>query len=90
MMNRHLLLILTAVLLLPFNFNIPNVCAGTYYVDVSRGSDDNPGTSEQPWKTIVKANKSLRSGDTVIIKAGVYRETICPNNSGRPGEFSGL
>ncbi len=58
--------------------------AATYYVDGSNPSarDTNPGTQAQPWKTIGKATGLVRPGDTVYIKAGVYRETIVLSKSG--------
>jgi parallel beta-helix repeat protein len=58
--------------------------AATYYVDGSNPSarDTNPGTQAQPWKTIGKATGLLQPGDTVYIKAGVYRETIVLSRSG--------
>ncbi|NQU75359.1 MAG: DUF1565 domain-containing protein, partial [Planctomycetes bacterium] len=52
--------------------------AGEYFVD--RGhpqcSDENAGTEALPWKTINKAVSVAQAGDTVWIKAGVYREGI--------------
>jgi parallel beta-helix repeat protein len=57
-----------------------------YYVSPS-GSDDHPGTEAQPWKTIKKAADTLSPGDTVYIKAGIYRERVVPQNSGNPDHF---
>lgn len=50
-----------------------------------RASDDNPGTLDQPWKTIGKAGATLQAGDRVVVHAGLYREYVEPANSGRPG-----
>ena len=47
--------------------------AATVYYLSPNGSDSNPGTSANPWKTIVKANSSISPGDTVILKDGVYQ-----------------
>jgi parallel beta-helix repeat protein len=44
--------------------------------------DSNPGTETQPWKTISKATPLLRAGDTLSIKAGIYRETVILSESG--------
>lgn len=55
--------------------------AATYYVSPS-GSDSAPGTLEQPFQTIQKAASAMVAGDTVYIRAGVYRETVIPANSG--------
>ena len=61
----------------------------TYYVDgqLSDASDDHPGTAEAPWKTISRAAaaEELRPGDTVVIRAGVYREHVEVKVSGQPG-----
>ncbi len=58
--------------------------AGTYYISPA-GSDSNPGSQSQPWRTIQKAADSLVAGDTVYILAGTYREGVTPQNSGSPG-----
>ncbi len=56
----------------------------TYYVDGSdaAASDGNPGTPVQPFKTIGKAASLVNAGDTVFVKAGVYRETVVLSRSG--------
>lgn len=52
---------------------------------VSRtGSDLNDGSCSTPWKTIQKAVDSLGSGQTVLIRAGVYRERVLVTKSGGP------
>ena len=51
------------------------------------GSDSNPGTEAQPWRTIQKAANTLVSGDTVYIKTGTYRERVEPLNSGSAGNY---
>jgi hypothetical protein len=58
--------------------------AAVYYVSPS-GSDENPGTASQPWRTIQKAADTLVAGDTVYIRAGTYQEQVRPLNSGAPG-----
>ncbi len=63
--------------------------AATYYVDGQSpdASDGHPGTAEAPWKTISRAAaaEELRPGDTVVIRAGVYREHVEVRVSGEPG-----
>ncbi len=63
--------------------------AATYHVDGSAegASDENPGTETAPWKTISRAAgaKELAPGDTVLIRAGVYREHVDIRVSGEPG-----
>ena len=61
--------------------------ASAYYLDVARGDDGNPGTSaEKAWRTLDKANAALVSGDTCLLRAGVYADSqIAPARSGAPG-----
>ena len=57
----------------------------TYYV-ATTGSDSNPGTITQPWRTIQKAANTIVAGDTVHIRAGTYPERVVPQNSGGAGQ----
>jgi len=72
-----------AFLVLIFTFASP-LQAMDYYVDQNHpsASDQNPGTIDQPWETITKANTTLIAGDTVYVKAGTYTTYIAPSNSG--------
>ncbi|MBC8087779.1 MAG: right-handed parallel beta-helix repeat-containing protein, partial [Phycisphaerae bacterium] len=45
--------------------------ATTYYVSTS-GSDSNPGTIEQPFRTVNRAVGVLRAGDTLYVRGGTY------------------
>ena len=54
---------------------------GQYYVSTN-GSDLNPGTLSQPFKTIQKAANVMNAGDVCFIMSGIYRETVVPKNSG--------
>ena len=58
--------------------------AAAYYVDAGsrHASDGNPGTEAWPWKTIGRGVQSLQPGDTLLIKAGTYRETVILTRSG--------
>ncbi|BBO82756.1 hypothetical protein DSCO28_33220 [Desulfosarcina ovata subsp. sediminis] len=56
--------------------------AEEYYIDPIYGLDNNSGTVNEPWKSIYKANANLKAGDIAFLKAGEYRETINPINSG--------
>jgi len=58
--------------------------AATYYVDGANGADTNPGTLEQPFRTIQKAASTMTAGDTCCVRRGVYRETVVPARSGSP------
>ena len=58
--------------------------ASAYYVDGSKhgANDSNPGTEARPFKTIGRGVQSLQPGETLLIKAGTYRETVILNRSG--------
>ena len=73
-------LALAACILLPFV-----ACAGEYHVSGS-GKDSNPGTLAQPFQTIGKAAAAAAPGDTVLIRAGIYREEVIPPRSGEAGK----
>ncbi len=62
--------------------------AGTLYVDNQNpsASDSNAGTLAAPWKTIQKAASTAAPGDTVIVKAGVYKEFVTNKVSGTLGK----
>src|SRR6185437_9491957 len=56
----------------------------TWYV-ATAGSNTNPGTLAQPFKTIQYAADAAKAGDTVDVMGGVYRETVTVHNSGAAG-----
>jgi parallel beta-helix repeat protein len=49
--------------------------ATTYYV-ATTGNDSNPGTLEQPFRSILKGASVLKPGDTTMVRAGTYTESI--------------
>lgn len=60
----------------------------TYYVDKNATfgcSDGFPGTPARPWCTIGRAAGVLKSGDTVVVKPGVYHEAVVPPAGGPSG-----
>ena len=59
--------------------------AAVYFIDQNGGNDSANGSASSAWKTIAKANTTLKPGDTVIIKKGTYSEGINPQNSGSNG-----
>lgn len=48
---------------------------GTYYVSPD-GNDNGDGSANNPWKTFRKANSEVTSGDTVIVRDGVFNEYV--------------
>lgn len=64
-------------------FKSQKKAGNTYYVaKTSNASDDNAGNKLAPFKTLRKAAEVAEAGDTVIVREGVYRETLTPKNSG--------
>ncbi|WP_245780815.1 right-handed parallel beta-helix repeat-containing protein [Gracilibacillus orientalis] len=49
----------------------------SYYISPT-GSDSNPGTESEPFKSIMKAQSAAASGDTVYIRGGVYDDFEIP------------
>lgn len=52
-----------------------------YHISIN-GNDKNSGTASAPFRTISKAAALAKSGDTVIVHGGVYRECVNPINGG--------
>lgn len=75
-MHPPLLFLGMAVLL---SINCASAHATTYYVAMT-GSDSNPGTLDNPWRTPQKcATSPMQAGDTCIIRSGIYAD---PNKQG--------
>jgi parallel beta-helix repeat protein len=72
--------------LIAFCMAVPPSAAwgATYYVDGDNpeARDGNTGTEAQPWKTISRGTGVLQPGDTLLVKAGTYRETVILSHSG--------
>lgn len=47
--------------------------------------DGGPGTAERPFRTINAAAQVAQPGDTVRVRAGIYRERVAPARGGEPG-----
>ncbi|MCE5215725.1 right-handed parallel beta-helix repeat-containing protein, partial [bacterium] len=62
-------------------------CARDLIVDPGhpQSSDSNSGSPESPLKTIARSAELVQPGDRVIIKPGLYRESIPLKRSGAPG-----
>ena len=65
----------------------PSARGRIYVVSVThpRATDDGPGTEATPFKTISAAAERAGPGDTVLVRAGVYRERVSPARGGKPG-----
>ena len=51
----------------------------------SNGSDTNPGTQPNPWRTIQFAVDQVAPGDTIYVRAGTYNESVALNQEGIEG-----
>lgn len=55
---------------------------GNIYYVATTGSDTNPGTSEQPFRTIGRCASAAQAGDTCLVQAGTYNERVSTFRSG--------
>ena len=81
---RFALAALPVLILLP----VASLAAGgnTYYVDTIACNDSFPGTVTEPWCTIGHAAALMLPGDTVIVRAGRYHESVVPK-TGASGAY---
>jgi len=59
-----------------------NLASGALYYVSTSGSDSSAGSQAAPWRTIQHAATSVKAGDTVNIRSGVYNEAVTPSVSG--------
>src|SRR4051812_29214194 len=59
-----------------------NTCSAATYTVSPNGHDTGPGTAASPFRTIDEAARVAGPGDRVVVKAGIYRETISLRRSG--------
>jgi hypothetical protein len=59
---------------------LPNSGPAAQYVAASSGSDSSDGSFAHPYRTISKCVTTAKRGQTCLIHAGVYNETIRPNS----------
>jgi hypothetical protein len=52
----------------------------TFRFVAPNGNDENPGTIDQPYRTIQHCATTVGAGWTCLIRAGTYRETVSPNS----------
>lgn len=81
---KHLSFVLICILL---GGGMLDAAATTYYVATS-GSNSNSGSITHPWSTIsyaVGSSSGVQPGDTILVRAGNYPETVNPSSSGAAG-----
>ena len=76
---RHLKLFLLASCFFVM-FIIGGAYGATIYYVAPSGDDSNPGTQSEPFLTIQKAANVVNAGDSVIVKDGIYTDTLAPRN----------
>jgi hypothetical protein len=59
--------------------------SGSAYYVAPSGDDSNPGTQEEPWKTIQHAVDTANPGDIIYLRAGGYDESVRFRQSGQEG-----
>jgi hypothetical protein len=64
----------------PSPWNDGRVFTNAYYVSPS-GSDTAAGTAAAPWKTFAKAFTVLTAGDVLVLRDGIYHESLKPPTS---------
>ena len=67
---------------LPVAVDRPMDKGPAFFADAAKGDDKNAGTQESPWKTVGRALKQLKAGDTLYLRAGTYYESVLCASSG--------
>ncbi|MBR2440129.1 MAG: right-handed parallel beta-helix repeat-containing protein [Lentisphaeria bacterium] len=75
-MKKSLILTLSLIFSIPFSG-----LARDWYISAN-GKDTNPGTKEQPRRSLQKIQSKLRPGDTVFIQPGKYNQSLVLDNKG--------
>ena len=63
----------------------PAATGETIHVDDATGDDGNPGTQSEPVATISRGLELATAGDTVLVKPGVYYESLSFPQGGQEG-----
>src|SRR5262245_28701195 len=69
----------TAVTILALLVTMPIAAWGTEFYVAPNGSDENPGSVDKPFRTLNHGVKPLKPGETLVARAGVYRESLIYN-----------
>ena len=63
---------------------LPASVGRPFYVSPD-GSDEGPGTFEEPWGTIQHALDTLGPGQRALVREGIYTQSLVMNRAGTPG-----
>jgi len=83
--KRLMAIILIAVVMIPTGLLIPHEAAGNHYYVSPDGDDANPGSFDQPWRTIQHAVENVGPGDVIWARGGTYNEGVDIETSGLRG-----
>ena len=61
---------------LEWKSNRPLESGPVFYADAKRGDDSHSGTASEPWRTVSRAVTRLKPGDTLVLRGGIYSETV--------------
>ncbi|MCP4195380.1 MAG: hypothetical protein GY768_32675 [Planctomycetaceae bacterium] len=62
------------------------IAQGETIVVAPHGADDALGSDERPLRTISAAAERAMPGDTILVRAGIYRERVTPPRGGTAGK----
>jgi len=77
--------VLVVVMIMPTGLLVPHAAAENVYYVSPDGDDANPGSFDQPWRTIQHAVDNVGPGDTIWVRGGTYNEGVVVATSGLPG-----
>lgn len=60
----------------------PSMAACEFHVHADSGDDGNPGTLQEPFRSIGAAARVAQPGDSILVHDGIYRETVSPPRGG--------
>lgn len=66
---------------------IPSIVFGADYHVKKTGDNGNVGSEASPWLTIQKCADTIIAGDTCIVHAGIYNETVTETTDGAAGNY---
>src|SRR5689334_10539187 len=55
------------------------------FVDAQKGADDATGSEQAPFKTVARALKQVQPGGAIVLRGGVYYESVTWTASGKEG-----
>ena len=68
----------------------PQAAQAREWVISPDGSDKATGTAAEPFQTISRGAAKAQPGDTILMRAGVYRERVTPPRGGVDGQTDHL